>query len=330
MRIAAAGLALIAVLAAACTEARAQDKAQRIYMVTWRGVTDVERGFQNYLSERGIKTEYIVRDAGQDPGKLPGFVAEIKRLRPDLVYTWGTTATLGIAGSVDDVDSTRHVTDIPIVFTLVAAPLGARLVKSAKASGRNLTGVSHVADIRAQLAAIRAYRPFRRLGVLYNGAEENSQAGVRALREQARSESFELIERTFATDAQGKPVAAGIEALVHALKAAGAEWLYLGPDSFLFTQIGRVAASARAARLPTFATTQAVADAPGVLMGLVSNYVSVGQFTAYKAEKILRGAPPQAIPVETLARFSLVVQMEAARELDFLPPLAMFNYAEIR
>lgn len=323
-------LALAAVFTAAPTSVRAAEKVPTIYMITWRGMTDVERGFQGHLAERGIKVEYVVRDAGQEPARLPGFVAEIKRLKPDLVYTWGTTVTLGVAGQWDRVDPARHVTDVPIVFTLVAAPVGARLVPATSSSRRNLTGVSHLADTAAQLAAIRAYRPFRKLGVLYNAAEQNSLAGIRELRTLGRSSGFDLLEKTFATDEQGKPSATGIEERVRELKTAGAQWLYLGPDTFLFTQIGRVAAAAREARLPTFAATQAVADAPGVLAGLVSNYVSVGQFTGYKAERILRGARPQDLPVDTLSRFSLVVRMDVARELGLPPPLAMFNYAEIR
>ena len=321
-------LTLAAALAAA--PAQAADRTYRIYMITWRGITDVERGFQGYLAERGLTVEYLVRDAGQEPGRLPGFAAEIKRLKPDLVYTWGTTVTLGIAGPWDGVDPARHVTGIPVVFTLVAAPVGARLVPGLASSRRNLTGVSHLAATAAQVAAMRAYHPFKNLGVLYNAAEENSQAGVRELRALASGSGFKLIEKTFATDGQGKPAAAGIEERIRELKAAGAQWLYIGPDSFLYTQIGRVAAAARAARLPTFATTEAAADAPGILAGLVSHYVSVGQFTGYKAEQVLRGTRPQDIPVETLARFSLVVRMEVARELELLPPLAMFNYAEFR
>lgn len=330
MRAPAIALAFAVICTAVPFTGHAAEKIHKIYMVTWRGMTDVERGFQGYLAERGFKVDYTVRDAGQDPGKLPGFVAEIKRLKPDVVYTWGTTVTLGIAGPWDGADPGRYVTGIPVVFTLVAKPVGARLAPATVSSRRNLTGVSHLATTAAQIAAIRGYRPFRKLGVLYNAAEENSLAGIRELRELAGKSGFALIEKTFITDEQGKPTNAGIELLIKQFKEEGADWLYLGPDTFLFTQINRVTNAAREARLPTFAATQAVADAPGVLAGLVSNYLSVGQFTGYKAERILRGARPQDLPIETLSRFSLVVRLDVARELGLPPPLAMFNYAEMR
>jgi putative ABC transport system substrate-binding protein len=62
----------------------------------------------------------------------------------------------------------------------------------------------------------------------------------------------------------------------------------------------------------------------------VSRYFSVGQFAAYKAEQILlQRRAPADIPVETLARFSLQVQMPVARQLGLLPPLSWFNHAEL-
>jgi putative ABC transport system substrate-binding protein len=68
----------------------------------------------------------------------------------------------------------------------------------------------------------------------------------------------------------------------------------------------------------------------GALLGLVSRYYSIGQFAAFKAEQILAGRMPASrIQVETLTRFSLQIDLRAARRLGILPPLEMFNYAEL-
>jgi hypothetical protein len=39
--------------------------------------------------------------------------------------------------------------------------------------------------------------------------------------------------------------------------------------------------------------------------------------------------PPGRVPVETLTRFSLQVNLDTAEKLKLVPPLPMFNYAEI-
>ena len=307
-------------------------KRFRIYAVTWRGKTQVESGLEDYFGKQGIAVEFIWRDAEQQTARLAGFVQEIKTLRPDLVYTWGTPPTLGIAGAHDAVDTSRHVTGIPIVFALVAAPVAAKVVPSLTAPGRDITGVTHVATLESQLEAIRTYRPFSRLGVLYNAAERNSVATAEGLRQLAASQRFQLIEQVFDRDADGKAVATSVEEKIRNMKQAGAEWLYLGPDTYLFSQIERVANAAMAERLPTFSATEAALNGKApVLAGLVSSYYTIGQFAGYKAEQILLGKQAaRAIPIESLSRYSFIVRIDVAKQLDVLPPVSLFNYATIR
>ncbi len=141
-----------------------------------------------------------------------------------------------------------------------------------------------------------------------------------------------MVERTFDRGADGKPVPVGIESKVADLKAAGCDWLYLGPDTYLFSQVDKVAAAAMQARLPTFSATEGVlnANAP-ILTGLVSSYYAIGQFAGFKAQQILeKGVRARDIPIETLTRYSFVVRMEVAKALGFLPPVSLFNHAVIR
>jgi putative ABC transport system substrate-binding protein len=329
---------LLACSTGAAVAQAAATRPYRIVMVLWRGETDVERGFRDYMTAHHVNVEYIVRNAGQDSTRLPGFVDEIHRLRPDLVYTWGTSATLGIVGPYDSPEPQRYIRDIPVVFGLVAFPVRAHIVQAMAAppaptsSRRNVTGVYHVARLEAQLEALRAYRPLQRLGVLYNSAEANSVAGVQEMREAARREHFQLIERTFEKTAGGAPSAEGISRLVAEIQRAGAQWLYIGPDTFLFTQLGAVAAAARQNRLPMFATTAAVFDAaPDIVAALVVPYRDVGQLAAHQAARILvQHVAPADIAVQTLARFSFSVHLQAAKALHFLPPITMFDYADLR
>ncbi|MBV8604094.1 MAG: hypothetical protein JO224_05355 [Pelomonas sp.] len=316
------------------TAAPASARPWRIWAITYRGRTEVERGFADYIAARGVPVEITWRDIALDPARLPAIVAEIRALppeaRPDLIHTWGTGVTLGIAGRWDARDRGRYVEGIPVVFSLVAAPVGAGIVADLRAPGRAVTGVGHMAGLAAQAQAMASYRPFRRIGILYSANEPNSVAVLDELRGVGRRQGFEVLERTFGVDAAGRPSGAGAAELVQGLAAAGAGWLYMPPDSFLNTQARElVVPAALAAGLPAFASTEQLMAA-GALLGLVSHYYNVGQFAAYKAEQILVGRVPAArIPVETLARFALQVDLGAARRLGLLPPLEMFNYAEL-
>ncbi len=301
----------------------------RIYAITFRGMTDVEKGFSEYFASRKIPVQITYRDLNREAGRMPGFLDEIRATRPDLIYTWGTSVTLGVVGPYD-APPAAYINDIPVVFTLVAAPTLAKIVPSLKAPGRNVTGVTHVGPTEAQIKAMAQYRSFQTLGVLYTPTEKNSVVVLEEIRRLGKETGFHTVERTFRLDANRKPTAEGAAELVRELKEAGAQWLYLPPDSFLGTLAeGIIIPAAMEMGLPTFASTEQLMQA-GALSGLVSRYYNVGQFTAHKAEQILVGQQSAAsIPVETLKRFSYQIRMPAAKRLNLPPPLPMLSYAEL-
>jgi putative ABC transport system substrate-binding protein len=329
-------LAVLAFLAAATlfgdqdAQAQISGRPLRIYAITFRGMTDVERGFQDYFAARRIPVQITFRDLNRDSARMPGFIEEIRRTRPDLVYTWGTSVTLGVVGAYDAVDPAVHITDIPVVFTLVAAPVLAKIVPDLKSSRRNVTGVYHVAPTEAQIRAMASYRPIKSIGILYTPTEQNSVVVVDEVREVSKRLGFQVIAKPLRLDANKKVTAEGAPEMVRELKAQKVDWLYLPPDSFLGTQTKSVIIpAAMAVGLPTFASTEQLMET-GALTGLISRYHAIGQFTAYKAEQILiNKVPPSRIPVETLTRFTLQVRMDVAEQLKMPPPLPMFNYAEL-
>ncbi|HEX5128502.1 MAG TPA: ABC transporter substrate-binding protein [Usitatibacter sp.] len=322
---------LAAVVLAADRDASAQGQRRyKIYAITFRGMTDVERGFQEYFAARRIPVDIVFRDLARDASKMPGFIEEIRQMRPDLIYTWGTSVTLGVVGAYDAIDRSKHITDIPVVFTLVAAPVLAKIVPDLKSSKRNVTGVFHVAPTETQIRAMASYRPFKSIGVIYTPTEQNSVVVLDEVREVARKQGFNVVAKPFKLDANKKVTSEGAADMIREMKEQRVDWLYLPPDSFLGTQTQKVIIpAAMQYHLPTFGSTEQLVET-GALIGLVSRYHSIGQFTAYKAEQILvQKRRPEAIPIETLTRFSLQVRMDMAEQLKLPPPLPMFNYAEL-
>ncbi|MFK8252747.1 ABC transporter substrate-binding protein [Ancylobacter terrae] len=327
---AAAGAAAAGLVTAAPARAKSSGRPFRILMLTYRGETDVERGFRDYLSASGRDFEFVARDANRDPGKVADFLQEVPDLKPDLIYTWGTPITLQTVGPYDAPDRARFVNDIPVVFALVAAPVKAKIAPAFASSGRNVTGAVHVVPTDVQMRALQSYRPAKTVGVLYSTTEQNSVAIVAELRALLGAKDVKLVEQTFTLDAKGQPSAEGVADKVRQLKADGAEWLYLLPDTFLGTIYSQVTPVARDAKLPTFGAAELAVREGGALVGLVSRYYSVGQLAAQKALDILvDGKKPSEVPIETLKRFSLIINMKVAKQLDAYPPIAMLDYAEV-
>ena len=206
----------------------------RIAMVLWRGETDAEAGFRRELSALGIQADFEVYDMARNLDQLPAVIAGLRRSKPDLVYAWGTGVTLGLIGRWDAVDPAVHLTDVPVLFTMVSSPRGAGIEPPDGQPPRpNVTGVSHIAPLPAQINAIKAFLPMQRLGVVYNPAETNSLANLSELRALAPTAGFQLLEAPVPAGADGQPDAATIPGLVADLGRRGADILYIGPDNFV-------------------------------------------------------------------------------------------------
>src|SRR5262249_47040594 len=193
---------------------------------------------------------------GEDGG-MRGFIEEIRRTKPDLVYTWGTSVTLGVVGTYDGFDPQQNITDVPVVFTLVAAPVLAKIVRDLKNPGRNVTGVFHVAPTETQIRAMASYRPFKTIGILYTPTEQNSVVVVEEVREVTNRLGSTGTAKPHKRDAKKKVTAEGAPEMVRELKQQNAEWLYLPPDSYLGTQTkGVIIPAAMQVGLPAFASTE--------------------------------------------------------------------------
>jgi putative tryptophan/tyrosine transport system substrate-binding protein len=299
-----------------------------IYMITWRGPTETDRGFVEHLERQGLEARFVVRDAERDPARILGFVEEIRELRPDLVYTWGGAAPPHVVGRFDSVDPERHVTDIPVVTCMVADPVELGVTPDWAGSGRNVTGTSHVAPLEVQLRGMQAYLPVARLAVIYNTTEPGPGIVVERMRALAGEMGYELLPLPVPL-AGGEPDPASLPGLVAEARAAGADALYLGPDSFLGAHRHLVTESARDQGLPTFVSSEVYLHDGAALAGVVSPYYNIGAFCAHKAQEILNGRDPGTIPFETLERFSYLIDLEVARAVGVLPPLSLLTFAEI-
>ncbi|MDO8608279.1 MAG: ABC transporter substrate-binding protein [Phaeospirillum sp.] len=330
-------LAILCLLAASVAPAGAADapaRPFRIYMALWRGWEEAAQGFKDYFTNQNIPVELIIRDAGQDKGKLPEFVAEAKRLNVDLVFTWGTTVTEEMLGRFDDPDTDAHITSIPAVFAIVSQPLGG-VVPSLTSSGRNITGTTYLVPTETQVNLIQSYRPIKRLGVVYNPLERNSRVAIdelTAIGEKSGTNGKSGFQVTsIAVEVEdGKPKPASIPGKVAELKKAGVDFLYIPPDTFLNVNRDILTGAALEMLLPTFAAGENPVLTSKALFGGVYRYYTVGQLTAYKAEQILiHKINPKDIPIDAPKRLSIILNMPVARQLGLYPPMKLLGLAEI-
>ncbi len=307
------------------------DGGYTVFLVLWRGCEEACEGFREGLASSGLPVDVIVRDAGRDRGKLQGFVDEARSLDVDVVVTWGTSVTLGMAGSLDDRDMTHVITDRPLVFMIVADPVGSKIIESYERTGRpNLTGTRNRVPEEVNIQTIRAYLPsFGKLGLLYNPGEPNSVIKRDELRRLAREMGFTLIDRPLALDAGGKPDAESITPRLAEIKAAGADFLYFGSSSYLLVHADRFTGAAVELGLPLLSPYEKLVRESQALLSVAAPYREVGRLAADQVIRILGGDVRAGdLPIAALDRFAYVVNMTTARRLKLFPPIDFLQFAE--
>ena len=302
-----------------------------IYMIVWRGCEDACKGFQDYFRERDIEVNFILRNAARDKKRLPGFVREARKMNVDLVLTWGTSVTAGTVGKLGKVNPDIHLTDIPVVFMIVADPVGAKIIENYESSGRShITGTRNRVPEEVQMKAIRAYRQFKRIGLIYNTNEQNSVLNAETMRSVAEKMQFELVEATLDLNESGKPTVESIPLKIAELKKKNVDFIYVGSSSFLMAHRDQFTSAALEMGMPVAAAYEAMAAKSNALLAVASRYYNVGKLAGYQAEQILvEKIAPGEIPIRSLSRFSYVINMKTAKQLKLFPPISVLRYAEV-
>ena len=304
-----------------------------IYMIVHRAGSGADAGFRDYLKANGVDAVFELRDMENDRSRLPGYVEEIKALKPDLVYTQTTSITRAVVGRMEDADPQKNVLDIPIVFAMVSFPAEAKLVPKPDSdapmlSTRNFTGVRHVVSERVRLNAMLSYLPsIKTLGMFYDKSATTQRNAEKKMRALTQEFGLEFVSDS-PTEQGGERDPAEIEPTLRRLAAAGVDLLYIPPSNFFGAHAEMVTRVAADLGMPTFCGVETLVR-QHCITGLVSPLYAVGRFAGFKAGQILMGGvDPGEIPIETLARFSFVVNMEAAHRLKVYPPMEILRFAQ--
>jgi putative ABC transport system substrate-binding protein len=248
--------------------------------------------------------------------RLPTLAAELVGLQVEVLVVDGNpTATAAKAAT----------TTIPIVFTLVSAPVENGLIASVAHPGGNLTGLTAPhADLSVKrLELLREAVPqASRIAVLLNPDNLAVLAVVPELQRGAQVLGVEL--HVFEVRA-----ARELDSAFAAMAQWRAEALLPLSDGMFFTHRVRVVALATQGRLPGMYEVREFVAAGG-LMSYGTRFPDLWRRAATYVDKILKGAKPADLPVEQPMQFELVVNLKTAQSLGLtLSPAFLFRADEV-
>jgi putative ABC transport system substrate-binding protein len=278
------------------------------------------RAFEQALEKHGwtlgqdVRIEY--RFAEGDPNRIRTLAKELVELQPDVLVGHSTPVIAQM------VQATRT---IPIVFVVVADPVGSGFAASIPRPGGNATGFTNLAaTITGKLLTVlKQITPnLTRVALLFN-PDASILAGLLFLRPlEAAAPSFAV--EVIAAQARAP---ADIELRITELAREPNVGLIVMPDNFTTMHRNLIISSAARLRIPTVYPYRFFVEAGG-LMSYGVDVTDLFRRAPEYVSRILHGENPAELPIQAPTKFELVINVRTAKALGLAVPRILLAGAD--
>ncbi len=312
-------LAIVGVLGCGAIAEAQQGKIYRVGVIHQGGqfsaiVDGLRAGLKELGYEEGKLIHLDIRDAKGDLRAVEEAAKAFEREKVSLIYA----VTMTVVTTVKE--STGNV---PIVFSVATDPVSGGLVQSFVKPGGRLTGVYYLTtDLTAKrLEILKEILPkLSRVVTFYNPNNPVPREAAKLGREAARQMKIQFTERH----------AASVEELrqgLRALKAKEADAFFYISDGIVASQAQLVIDTAAAIKLPTMFQEQSIV-AQGGLASYGQNFHEIGRLSAKYVQKVVTGAPPRDLRVETVDKFEMAINLKTAKAIGITIPTQVLARAD--
>ncbi len=177
-----------------------------------------------------------------------------------------------------------------------------------------------MSPIDRQLELILEFLPkLKTIGVIYNSGEANSVTLVTVLKEEAAKKGIKVEEATVSNSAGVFQAAKSLIGRVEAV--------YIPTDNTVVSAFEAITQIGYQAKLPIFAAdTDSVTR--GAIAALAVDYYLMGRQTGEMVSRVLKGADPATMPVETLREFLIHLNPGSAAKMGIEVPSTILEKAD--
>jgi putative ABC transport system substrate-binding protein len=251
---------------------------------------------------------------GGDPNRIRALAQELVGLKPDIIVTNATPATVAVQ---------QETRTIPIVFVNVGDPVVSGIVAALNQPGGNITGFAlNETPLGGKwLELLLEIAPgLKRVAIMFN--PDTAPVSV-------YMPSFETAARSLKVVPIAAPVHDDVE-IETAIIGLGREPLSgLVVMGDVFTNVHRVPIILAAARnnVPAVYPLSNFAR-DGGLLSYGTDEVDTWRRAATYVDRILRGAKPSELPVQYSSKFELVINLKTAKALGLQIPNSVLAIAD--
>ncbi len=255
--------------------------------------------------EQGKNLELKIYNAEGDNAVSQTIAKEMAGGGYDLLMTISTVSLQAVANA-------NKAGGTPHVFALVSDPsvagVGVSMTKPLEHPA-HLAGFGTMQPIPQAFKIAREMNPtLKKVGVVWNAAEANSEAQVKVARKVCAELGIDLMESTV-DNSSGVAEAAG------ALVARGADALWMGGDVTVMTAADSLISTAKKGRIPVFTVIPPNVK-KGSLFDLGADYPEVGRLAGNLAGEILNGRKPADVPITNVMPEMLAVNLPVTKDLQ--------------
>jgi putative ABC transport system substrate-binding protein len=239
---------------------------------------------------------------------------ELIALKPDLIVTQNTPPTAAM------LQQTRA---IPIIFVIVADPVGSSFVKSLARPGGNATGfaIMEPTTVGKWAELLKEIAPgVNRAAILFNPATTPyADIYLNPFKAAAASLGLEAIVATVHDTAE-------LDTVIAAQAREPNGGLIVMPDGFLNVHRAEVILLAARYRLPAVYPWRFFAEEGG-LLSYGSEMRDLFRLAAGYVDRILKGEKTADLPVQAPTEYALIINLKTAKGLGLTVPPALLDRA---
>jgi len=281
------------------------------------GADEILRPFKAAMQEAGwvegknVHSDY--RFGGGDLARINAAAAELVALTPELIYATGLPPVQALR---------QRTRTIPIVFSLVADPVGLGLIESLSHPGGNVTGfiVWDLSIGGKWMQLLQEIAPdLRQIGIMYN-PDTAPYAPPLIASAQAAARDATVLECATRNDSE-------IEAAASLLGNGPNGGLLILPEPFTNAHREQIIVQTARFRVPTLNPVFGAAHRGALISYTYAFDVMMRQPATY-IDRILRGESPRNLPVQAPTKYVLSINLQVARTLGLTVPATLLARAD--
>jgi len=294
--------AAVALTALSMVAAQAADKTVMVTAIVDHPALDAIRdGAKDELKDEGFEPgkgfKWEFQSAQGNAGTAGQIAKKFVGDNPDVIIAIATPSAQAMVAATKT---------IPIVYSGIADPIAAQLVKDWGPSGTNVTGLSHMLDPVKQFEIIKKVVPgAKRVGIVYNPGEANSVSALNAIKAVLQKQGMTLVE---AAAPRTVDVSFAAKSLVGKIDV-----MYTTTDNNVVSTFESLAKVCDDAKIPLIASDTGSVKR-GAVAALGVNFYDLGRQTGKVVARILKGEKPGDIPSSTSKNLELYVNLTAAQK----------------